>query len=89
MYPRVVWLTGGCSSELRSLGLDGVFRVFVVRPLLLSAGWNRLLIFGPAAGPVLVNLGITAVQRHSAFWLLTGWLVPFVLGGALAEIIPL
>lgn len=37
------------------------------------------------AGPVLVNLGIAAVQKHPTFWPLAGWLISFVLGGALAE----
>ena len=42
-----------------------------------------------AAGPILVNLGIAAIQRDSTFWPLTGWLVSFAVGGVLAEKISL
>lgn len=37
------------------------------------------------AGPVLVNLGITGIQRNPTFWALASWLASFVLGGTLVE----
>jgi hypothetical protein len=49
-----------------------------------GSGRNRVLIFRVQVD-LYVNLGTTAIQRNLTFWLLAGWLVPFVLGGAFAE----
>ena len=67
-------------------GVQGLCRKPFVFP---APGETTFQQFARIAGPVLVNLGITAIQGRSTFWLLAGWLVSFVLGGALAEMISL
>ena len=66
-------------------GIQGICRTSAALP----PQRNENLMLARIAGPALVNLGITAVQRDPTFWPLVEWLISFVLGGAFAEKISL
>ena len=82
------WVVGSTKRLLVGTGIGwGIrLRTFVVRFPPSQFRVKSCIDISRAAGPVLVDLGTTAIQTNPPFRPLAGgWLVPVVLGDALAK----